>query len=254
MKTIYADNNVAMLKKVESFLRDYCKERNEPFEIDLCTSPYELLEKLQKNVYDFIMLTVVYPKQEVSGLDISTKTRKFAPYTPTIFIEATGTENAELNFVYPKRFELKPFSRTNFYSIMDDLYLQIFDAPLGSINVVTLDKHTEQIKVSEIVYVESTKKIISIYLYSGRCIQINGPMKKFVEVLSDFMEFIFPHRSFAVNAVFVSGMTNDNIYLKNSNKEIPIAKGKAPYVKAVYSKYFKMIIKTTPEATERKTV
>ncbi len=246
MKTIYADNNVEMLKKTESFLCDYCRERNETLELDLCTTPYELLEKLQKNVYDFIMLTVAYPEQKVSGLDISTEARKILPYIPTVFVEMKNNGNAELCFLYPERFELKPFSKSNFNSIMDDLYIRIFDYSLGSINVVTLDKHIEQIKISEIVYAESTRKIISIYLYSGKCIKINGPMKKFVEILSDFMEFMFPHQSFAVNSVFVSKITADKIYLKNSNIQIPIAKGKVHSVRDVYNKHFKMMVQTTP--------
>lgn len=241
MKTIYADNDKEMLKRVTEFLRSYCEKRNEPFEIELYTDPYKLIEMVQKNVYDFMILNSVFPDQKESGLEISVKTRKFVPYIPTIFIQKSAGENAEINFVYPRRFELNPFTKESFCSTMDDIYLRIFSASIGSINVVTIDKKMIQIKVSEIVYVESTKKIISIYLYGGRCIQINGPMKKFAEVLSGFMEFMFPHQSFAVNSTFVSKIANDKIYLKNCNVEIPIAKGKLQSIKLTYKRYLKTV-------------
>lgn len=242
MKVAYADNDAEMLKKMEVYLRNYCSQRNEEFTIDLFTSPYVLLETLSTTVYDFIMLAVVYHEQAVSGLEISNKSRKFLPYTPVIFVDSKDDGNAEICFVYPRRFELKPFSEPNFNSIMDNLYLQIFDPPLGSINVVALDRHTEQIKVAEIVYAESAKKIISVHLYSGKCIKINGPMKKFIEKLSDFAEFLFPHQSFAVNSMFISQITDDKIYLKNSDVQIPIARGKTQFVQECYRKYFKKII------------
>lgn len=179
-------------------------------------------------------------EQKISGLEISHIARNYTPYTPVIFIEPKRNGDAEVCFVYPRRYELKPFSEHNFNSIMDNLYLKIFDALMGSINVIdALNKHNEKINISEIVYAESTKKIVSIYLYSGKCIQINGPIKNFVEKISCFSEFLFPHKSFVVNSIFISKIKDNRIYLKNNNVQIPIARGKIQVVQENYMKYLK---------------
>lgn len=243
MKVAYADNDMERLKRIESYLRDYCRQKNEDFSIDSFTNPYELVEKFKTEVYDFFIVTAIYPEQKVSGLEISNKARVHSPFIPALFLEPKDNGDTQICFVYPRRYQLKPLSELSFNSIMDKLYLQIFDAPLGSINVINaFNKHNEKINISEIVYAESTKKIVSIYLYSGNCIHINGPIKNFVEKLSFFSEFLFPHKSFVVNSIFISKITDNRIFLKNSDVQIPIARGKIQFVQENYRKFLKKFI------------
>lgn len=244
MKVAYADNDIGMLEKVETYLREYCRQRNEDFTIDLFIDPYKLVKNMATEIYDLFIVAVVFPEQKVSGLEISNKARRYAPYIPVIFIEPTENDNAEVCFILPQRFELMPFSKHNFDQIMDNIYTQIITSPLGTINVTdVIKKNNEKINIHEIVYAESSGKNILLYMYSGKCIQTEGPIKNFAEKLSYFAEFLFPHKSFIVNSRFISKIQKKSIYLKTNSLQIPIARGKLQSVQESYIKYLKNIIK-----------
>ena len=63
-------------------------------------------------------------------------------------------------------------------------------------------------------------------------------------------EFLFPHRSFIVNAFFVSCITTDKIYLRANENTVPIARGKANGIKAAYDEYFRSYNRETNRTPE----
>lgn len=243
MHIAYADNDSAMLRLLEKALRDYCDRNGEALTLSLFTDPGVLLASMEHCEYDLVILSVRFPEQGLAGLEVSRQMRRYNPYVPSLFVSpllADGT--LELDFVHPRRLVLRPFTNENFLSAMDSVFVQILNPPLCTLEVMTVDKEVRQLSVSEIVYAESHAKEVHVHLYSGGLVRIRSTMKEFVAKTEAFHEFLYPHKSFVVNAVYVSKITAAALTLKTGDVPIPIARGKAQSVKEGYLAFFERVL------------
>lgn len=93
-----------------------------------------------------------------------------------------------------------------------------------------------KVKVNDIVYLESTKRIVTLYLADGSQKEFYGKLRDvFYEQLQKF-DFLLIHASFAINFDYIWGLKNDSIALNHSCKNVflPISRQRKKEVRTHY--------------------
>ncbi len=84
-----------------------------------------------------------------------------------------------------------------------------------------VDKNMQKVIVNEILYVESWKDYVKLYLDTGKNFMVKQSISSMENLLSGH-NFIRAHRSYMVSLNKVSGY--NNLMLKLKDKEIPIGR------------------------------
>ena len=110
-----------------------------------------------------------------------------------------------------------------------------------SLLIRTGNSDYKTIPVTSIVFVEAQDHRVSIKLTSGETVQTRTAINQIADDLSMYSEFLFPHRSFIVNAFHINCITTDSIFMKNSfcASPIPIARGKSKQMRERYLDYYR---------------
>lgn len=144
----------------------------------------------------------------------------------------------ETIFVNPILHILEDFSETSFNPLLDCIMESMSVRP-ESIEIFKRQQNMKLIvPVAKIVYAEADSHMVNIYLTSGERIETYGPIKELSEKLKKYAMFIFPHRSFIVNAFYISCITPDMIFMRSVKASVPIARGKIEHVKEAYNRYY----------------
>lgn len=242
MKIAFVDSNPERLNRFRNIINEYYKSQNHTAEVDLYENSSNLIEKLKDNT-GYRLIFVDMTCGEPTGFDIEVngivpQIRRYNPFLPIIFTNWINDETIECIFVHPQHFMLNPIKKETVFPVMNSILQQILYSPARTVHIKTTDKNIRVISVSDIIYAEVLDHTITIHLYSGEKVEISGTMKKLAEQLSDYPEFIRPHRSFIVNSVFISNISVKEIGLKTDNIKIPVAKGKAETVRQKYQEFF----------------
>lgn len=242
MKIAFIDSRPERREKFKNVIDEYYNLQNIKAEVDLYTDSHDLIEKI-KNGAGYCILFIDVTCGELTAYDIEAngivpEIRRYNPFVPIIFTNWINNKTIECIFVHPQHFMLNPLNKESFFPMMNSISEQILYSPARTINVKTTDKNIHMVSVGEIVYAEVTDHTITIHLCSSETIEISETMKNLTEHLTNYPEFLKPHRSFIVNSIFISHISAKEICLKTSDKKIPVAKGKAESIKQEYKDFF----------------
>lgn len=133
---------------------------------------------------------------------------------------------------------LEDFTERSFFPFLDQIAWHLSTNAECTLLLRTALDIWRGVPVTSVFFVESSGHKVYVHLTSGEVIETNGPIRELADRLSQYSEFLFPHRSFIVNAFYISCISVDRIYLRNSDSVIPIARGKLNAVKEAYDNYF----------------
>ena len=237
MKIAFASDNKIQREIFSEYLIDYFNSQHNDIEIQSIYSPEKLLAHASDNSYDIFFFNMEYNGK--SGIKYVYRMRSLNPDVEVIVMRFTPEGRVECIITTPNCVVLEDFSKQSCYSMLDIAVGQLNARPERSILLRTTHNIAEIIPITSIVYAEALGHKVIVHLKDEKNIETYGPIKKMGEHLKVYSEFLFPHRSYIVNAFYVSCITNETIYLRATHTAIPVARGKASIVKNAYDEYFK---------------
>lgn len=102
--------------------------------------------------------------------------------------------------------------------------------------IVNIKGSLQIIPISQLIYMETSNRLVIYHLITGRLIKSTQSFTKSCDVLLKYPYFIKPHRSYVVNMNYINSITNTEILLQNQVK-IPIPRRQAKEIKETYIDY-----------------
>lgn len=205
----------------------------------ICKNAIEAMDMLQEKTIDLIFLDIKMPK--LLGTDFL---KSLSNPPKVIFVTAYrdyAVEGYELDaidyLVKPVSFErfLKAVARVKKllgYEVTGQA--EEYKNNPDAFVYLKVDKNMQKVIVNEILYVESWKDYVKLFLDTGKTFMVKKSISSMENLLSGH-NFIRAHRSYMVSMNKVSGY--NNLMLKLKDKEIPIGRlYKQQVMEAIHSR------------------
>jgi len=191
-----------------------------------CKNAIEAIDVLHRNQVDLIFLDIKMPKM------LGTDFLKNLSHPPkVIFVTAYrdyAVEGYELNAV---DYLLKPVSFERFVKAITKVKLMMGQEKISMVTdhksndepfvYMKADKNMNKVYINDIVYIESWKDFIKIYLSGGKNLLVKRSLSSMENMLSKH-KFLRIHRSYIVSINKISGYKN--LSLQINSTEVPIGR------------------------------
>ena len=190
-----------------------------------CKNAIEALDVLHQKTVDLIFLDIKMPKI------LGTEFLKNLSHPPkVIFVTAYrdyAVEGYDLDavdyLVKPVSFErfIKAISKVNRMMGRESLTTVDHKPESDSFVYLKVDKDMKKIFLNEILYIESWKDYVKLFLFSGKNLLVKQSISSMENLLSEH-KFLRVHRSYMVSLNKISGYNGISVQLET--KEIPIGR------------------------------
>lgn len=191
-----------------------------------CRNAIEALDVLHQKIVDVIFLDIKMPRL------LGTEFLKNLSHPPKVIFVTAYREYAVDGFeldavdylVKPVSFErfFKAITKLNRLMGRETSVMITNDAPdPGAFVYLKVDRDMKKVFVNDIVYIESWKDYIKIFLTDGKSFLAKQSISSMENLLSDH-KFVRVHRSFMVSLDKISGYNGLSVQL--SEQEIPIGR------------------------------
>jgi len=222
LRCLLVDDEPPALKVLESHISN-----SNGLEIaGICKNAVEAMDVLQEKAIDLIFLDIKMPK--LLGTDFL---KSLSNPPKVIFVTAYrdyAVEGYELDaidyLVKPVSFErfLKAVARVKkMLGYEVTVQAEEYKNNPEAFVYLKVDKNMQKVIVNEILYVESWKDYVKLFLDTGKNFMVKQSISSMENLLSGH-NFIRAHRSYMVSINKVSGY--NNLVLKLNDKEIPIGR------------------------------
>lgn len=190
-----------------------------------CKNALEALKILHEKTVDLIFLDIKMPK--ILGTDFL---RNLSHPPKVIFVTAYrdyAVDGYELDavdyLVKPVSFErfIKAISKVNRLVGMEIVIADNHEPVSESFVYLKVDKDMKRINLNEIIYIESWKDYVKLFLSDGKTVYVKQSISSMQTLLSEH-KFLRVHRSYMVSLKRISGYNGISVQL--DSKEIPIGR------------------------------
>lgn len=226
------DDEVGFGVKLENILIEIEKKEKIQMDIDVYLSGLELIKgiEIDKIYYDIIFLDI--EMGGINGLETAKKLREQDEMATLIYVTGHSSYAVEAYEVQPFRFVVKPIDRNIIYQYFMKAYEKIV---AGNFYFqYKFQKNYYKVLIGDILYFESEKRIIWIYLE-------NGSVRKFYDKLNNIekkmkqekVDFYRLHKSLLVNSRYIVRKAYDHVELING-KILDISEDRRKEIGALY--------------------
>lgn len=227
------DNQKADMERVRTFIKHYSQNEYE-FEIKTFISGQSLLES--KKEFDIVFLAIELEGED--GIDIAAQINACQPSTIIILMTAFAQYVTRSFHVKTFQLLLKPLEETLFHEEFARCLAQ-YEKQQDSF-AVSHRGQTIYLRKSEIVYMETNKRVITAYLINNQTRSYYGKIATEEERLKDD-HFIRCHKSYLVNMAYVRSFNHNSIItaLENDNGmvKLPLSKQRYEAVNTAMQRY-----------------
>ena len=225
------DDDKRELIFAENAARAYFSARGREVEIHTFNCPSAFLDSLAINGYSVVLLDVCMPG--LTGIDVAREIRRSHTECCIIFLTTSREYAVEAFEVDAVQYLIKPYTQSSFDEALDKAFARI-DAPEKYI-VKKSDGVIRRLAVEKIMYVESDKHYVDVYMNNGEVCRLRATVEELYDDLSPFGCFARPHKSFIVNMSYIKSVSAVSLII--GDKTIPVSKGKYATFKAEYVRF-----------------
>lgn len=234
IKVAFCDDDPSVLAELKCLLRQYCARRGQEIEHASFYSSLELLASIEKGMrYDILFLDVILPNE--NGIDIAKEIRQYDSVMKIIFL-TTSPEFAVQSYTVSAYFyQLKPIQEEFFFRLMDSAISECRKEQHNSL-ILRCKNGITRIDLDRLEYCEVIGRTLMFHMENGKVLEGNGSMDKLYGQLSQYENFMRPHRAFLVNMEYIRKISYKAVTMENL-AEIPIPHGKCSEIKNMYLEY-----------------
>lgn len=193
-----------------------------PLQIHIFQNGFSLLDAIdQGKRFDITILDILMPGE--NGIEIARNIRASGTDTEIIFLTSSPEYAVDSYEVKAQNYLLKPVTEEKFFASIDSILAELDEKDTASFIIYTTEKQYSRIRVSSLVYGEVTHRTITLHLADQTMISAIMPFTEFLDILKAYPDFIYPHRSYAVNMHYIQYVTKSDIILTDGQK-IPLSR------------------------------
>lgn len=193
-----------------------------PLQIHIFQNGFSLLDAIdQGKRFDIAILDILMPGE--NGIEIARNIRASGTDTEIIFLTSSPEYAVDSYEVKAQNYLLKPVTEEKFFASIDSILAELDEKDTASFIIYTTEKQYSRIRVSSLVYGEVTHRTITLHLADQTMISAVMTFTEFQDILKAYPDFIYPHRSYAVNMNYIQYVTKSDIILTDGQK-IPLSR------------------------------
>lgn len=193
-----------------------------PLQIHIFQNGFSLLDAIdQGKRFDITILDILMPGE--NGIEIARNIRASGADTEIIFLTSSPEYAVDSYEVKAQNYLLKPVTEEKFFASIDSILAELDEKDTASFIIYTTEKQYSRIRVSSLVYGEVTHRTITLHLADQTMISAVMTFTEFQDILKAYPNFIYPHRSYAVNMNYIQYVTKSDIILTDGQK-IPLSR------------------------------
>ncbi len=193
-----------------------------PLQIHIFQNGFSLLDAIdQGKRFDITILDILMPGE--NGIEIARNIRASGTDTEIIFLTSSPEYAVDSYEVKAQNYLLKPVTEEKFFASIDSILAELDEKDTASFIIYTTEKQYSRIRVSSLVYGEVTHRTITLHLADQTMISAVMTFTEFQDILKVYPDFIYPHRSYAVNMNYIQYVTKSDIILTDGQK-IPLSR------------------------------
>jgi DNA-binding LytR/AlgR family response regulator len=193
-----------------------------PLQIHIFQNGFSLLDAIdQGKRFDITILDILMPGE--NGIEIARNIRASGADTEIIFLTSSPEYAVDSYEVKAQNYLLKPVTEEKFFASIDSILAELDEKDTASFIIYTTEKQYSRIRVSSLVYGEVTHRTITLHLADQTMISAVMTFTEFQDILKAYPDFIYPHRSYAVNMNYIQYVTKSDIILTDGQK-IPLSR------------------------------
>lgn len=193
-----------------------------PLQIHIFQNGFSLLDAIdQGKRFDITILDILMPGE--NGIEIARNIRASGTDTEIIFLTSSPEYAVDSYEVKSQNYLLKPVTEEKFFASIDSILAELDEKDTASFIIYTTEKQYSRIRVSSLVYGEVTHRTITLHLADQTMISAIMTFTEFLDILKAYPDFIYPHRSYAVNMHYIQYVTKSDIILTDGQK-IPLSR------------------------------
>lgn len=191
-------------------------------QIHIFQNGFSLLDAIdQGKRFDITILDILMPGE--NGIEIARNIRASGTDTEIIFLTSSPEYAVDSYEVKAQNYLLKPVTEEKFFASIDSILAELDEKDTASFIIYTTEKQYSRIRVSSLVYGEVTHRTITLHLADQTMISAVMTFTEFQDILKAYPDFIYPHRSYAVNMNYIQYVTKSDIILTDGQK-IPLSR------------------------------
>lgn len=193
-----------------------------PLQIHIFQNGFSLLDAIdQGKRFDITILDILMPGE--NGIEIARNIRASGTDTEIIFLTSSPEYAVDSYEVKAQNYLLKLVTEEKFFASIDSILAELDKKDTASFIIYTTEKQYSRIRVSSLVYGEVTHRTITLHLADQTMISAVMTFTEFQDILKAYPDFIYPHRSYAVNMNYIQYVTKSDIILTDGQK-IPLSR------------------------------
>lgn len=234
IKIAFCDDDMSVLDELKDLLDLYRTRRSHEVMCTAFHSSLELLSEIEKGVrYDILFLDVLMPNE--NGINIAREVRQYDSVVKIIFLTSSSEFAVQSYTVGAYFYQMKPIWEENFFRLMDSAISKCQKEEQYSL-ILRCKTGITRIDLDRLEYCEVIGRTLLFHMDNGQLLEGTGSMDKLYAQLSQYENFVRPHRSFLINMEYIQKISYKVITMKNL-AEIPLPHGKCSEIKNLYLEY-----------------
>lgn len=225
IKILAVDDNLNQLRKIIDAIDKYFQNIvNVEYTVDRARKTTDAIDKLNKNTYDLIFLDVDI--DEMSGVELGKKIRMKNEEVEMIFVTVYPDFSMKAYEIFALNYILKPIEEEIFQKTMNKAVENLRNKYIA-INEKYIEfavkQESRKLFYNDILFLEKYGKNVKIHLSDGSNLEHRAALNDYEDEL-DSKNFLRCHRGYIVNIGKIERYTYNDLYLKNSEKTIPVGR------------------------------
>lgn len=234
MQIAYCDDDKEMLEEIDRLLVEYRALQSRALVCEAFSSPLELLAEVEKGMRpDILILDVIMPGE--NGINVAREIRQHDNNVKIIFLTSSAEFAVDSYKVDAYFYQLKPIRAEDFFRLLDEVISECEKLPQESL-VLRCKNGITKINLDRLVYCEVIGHTLIFHLENGKVLESIGALDELYDKLSQYDNFMRPHRSFLINMDYVQNISY-KVVIMDDLTEIPIPHGKCSEIKNKYLEY-----------------
>lgn len=234
IKVAFCDDDISVLRELKDLLEEYGGKNSRKVEYTAFNSPLDLMAEIEKGIhYDILFLDILLPNE--NGIGIAKEIRQLDNVVKIIFLTSSSEYAVQSYTVGSYYYQMKPIQKETFFALMDSAVLECDKERQRSL-ILHCKSGLTRIDLDRLEYCEVIGRTLLFHMENGGVLESIGSMDHLNKELSQYGDFVRPHRSFLINMEYIQNISGKTITME-SRTEIPIPHGKCSEMKNLYLEY-----------------
>lgn len=231
LRFILCDDDEIQLGEMVDFTRQWADANKLTAEISQFTSAAALLEQFHPQRNDILLMDILMPG--IDGITVAKNLRRQRADFHIIFMSSSENFALEAYAAHPYSYIVKPVAYSAYSQLLDNLLQKVHQQILS----VNCGCNIYNLPIMDISVVEAVNRKLIFSMKDGSTVVANDTLTSIQQTLLKYPAFFKPHRSYIINMQYVEHFNTKEIYIKNYQGLIPIARGLDKELKDQYFKY-----------------